>query len=92
MRTHKTSLMIRRQRLLDQVAAQRATLAQSIEPWRVPLAVADQGLSALRYVKRHPVLLTGGIALLAVFRPRHGWLWLQRGLLAWQAVRKLRGV
>jgi len=34
----------RRERLIAQAAAQRVALAQSIEPWRIPLAVADQGL------------------------------------------------
>jgi len=91
MKSHTTSLVDRRKRLLAQAAAQRTALAQSIEPWRPTLAVVDQGLTALRYVKRHPLLLAGGIALIAVVRPGRSWSWLQRGMLAWQAVRKFRG-
>ena len=37
----------RRERLVAQAAAQRMALAQNIEPWRNPLARADQGLAAL---------------------------------------------
>jgi len=44
----------RRERLVAQAAAQRMALAQNIEPWRKPLARADQRLAALRYIKRHP--------------------------------------
>jgi len=49
----------RRERLIAQAAAQRMVLAQNIEPWRVPLARADQGLAALRYIKNHPAWVVG---------------------------------
>jgi hypothetical protein len=86
----------RRERLVAQAAAQRMVLAQNIEPWRVPLARADQGLAVLRYIKGHPAWIVGGVALLAVLRPGRARAagvgkWLTRGWATWQMVRKLRG-
>ena len=81
----------RRERLVAQAAAQRMTLAQNIEPWRNPLARADQGLAALRYIKNHPAWIVGGAILLAVLRPGRVGKWLGRGWVTWQMIHKLRG-
>ena len=80
----------RREHLVAQAAAQRLALAQNIEPWRIPLARADQGLAALRYIKSHPVWIAGGVFLLAALRPGRAGKWLGRGWAAWQIIRKLR--
>ncbi|MCR4298000.1 MAG: YqjK-like family protein [Gallionella sp.] len=80
----------RRERLIARAAAQRMALAQSIEPWRIPLARADQGLSVLRYVRSHPVWIAASIALLAVLRPGRAGKWLRLGLITWQMRPKLR--
>lgn len=81
----------RRERLVMQAAAQRTTLAHNIEPWRTPLALADQGLAALRYLKNHPSWIVGGIFLFAALRPGRVGKWLRRGWVAWQILYKLRG-
>lgn len=81
----------RRERLVAQAAAQRMTLAQNIEPWRQPLARADQGLAALRYIRSHPAWIVGGVVLLAVLRPGRIGKWLGRGWVTWQMLHKLRG-
>ena len=86
----------RRERLVAQAATQRLALAQNIEPWRVPLARADQGLAVLRHIRRHPAWIVGGVALLAALRPGRARAagagkWLTRGWATWQMVRKLRG-
>ena len=81
----------RRERLVAQAAAQRMVLAQNIEPWRIPLALADQGLDALRFIKRHPAWVVGGGVLLAALRPGRTWKWLRRGWVTWQIMHKLRG-
>ena len=81
----------RRERLVAQAASQRVALAQNIEPWRIPLALADQGLTALRYIKRNPEWIVGGVVLLAALRPGHVGKWLGRGWVTWQVVQKLRG-
>jgi len=81
----------RRERLVARAAAQRMALAQSIEPWRIPLAVADQGLAALRFLKRHPAWIVGGGVLIAALRPVRVVKWLRRGWVAWQLMHRLRG-
>jgi len=81
----------RRERLVAQAATQRMALAQNIEPWRTPLALADRGLSALRYIKHHPAWIVGGGVLLAALRPGRVGKWLRRGWVTWQIMRKLRG-
>ena len=85
------SLAERRERLISQAAAQRTTLAQCIEPWRVPLARVDQGMNLLRTIKRHPVWIVGGVALFALLRPARVVKWLQPGWVAWQVLYRLRG-
>jgi hypothetical protein len=81
----------RRRLLVAQAAAQRTALVRSMEPWRARLALADRGIAAVRYVRRRPALLLGGALLLAALRPRRVGTWLQRGWLAWQLGRRLRG-
>ena len=80
----------RRERLVAQAAAQRMALEQNIEPWRVPLALADQGLTALRFIKSHPALIVGGGILFAMLKPGSVGKWLQRGWITWQIINKLR--
>jgi hypothetical protein len=83
-------LAAKRERLVARVAAQRVVLAQQMEPWRARLAVADQGIAAVRTVGRHPLLLVGVAVLLVVWRPRGAVRWLQYSWMAWQVSRKLR--
>lgn len=87
-----TRLVQRRERLVAQAAAQRIALAQGIEPWRTPLALADQGLDALRFIKNHPLwVVGGGLLLLTAVRPGRAGKWLGMGWTAWKILLKLRG-
>lgn len=86
-----TRLVERRERLIMRAAAQRMALAQGIEPWRTPLALVDQGLDALRFIKNHPVWIVGGGLLLAAVRPGRAGKWLGLGWAAWKVLLKLRG-
>jgi len=88
---NKPSLAERRERLIAQAAAQRTTLAQCVEPWRLPLARLDRGLNLLRVVRRHPAWIVGGVALFALLRPARVGKWLRRGYVAWRVIHKLRG-
>ena len=81
----------RRERLVAQTAAQRVAVAENIEPWRMPLALADQGLSALRYIRRHPEWIAGVVVLIAALRPGRAGKWLGRGWVTWQVLHKLGG-
>lgn len=80
----------RREHLIAQAASQRTALAQSIEPWRIPLALADQGLAALRFFKGHPTWVVGGV-LLATLRPGFFGKWLRCGWFTWRVLHKLLG-
>lgn len=91
MRHKLQRLAERRAHLVAQAAAQREALAQGIEPWRTPLALADQGLAAVRYLKRHPTWIIGAGVVLATLRPGNFGKWLRRGLLTWQVMHKLLG-
>lgn len=84
-----SQLSEKRERLVNQAAQQRVVLRQDVEPWRAPLALADQGISALRYVRRHPQWIVGFVIVLAVARPARVWKWLQRGLVTWQMAKTL---
>ena len=86
----ETYLVERRENLIKLAAAQRAALAQNIEPWRIPLARVDQGLTALRAIKRNPVWIVGGVVVLTVLRPYRVIKWLRGGWVAWQVLRGLR--
>jgi hypothetical protein len=81
----------RRVHLVAQAAAQRRTLARDMEAWRTPLALTDQGLAALRYIRIHPQWLIGPILLLAVLRPRRVGKWLGSSWVSWRLTRRLLG-
>ena len=84
-----TLLAERREYLAAQAAAQRIMLAQSLEPWRAPLALADRGVAALRYIRSHPALLLGTAFVIAVLRPGRTARWLGRVWGVWQISRRL---
>jgi YqjK-like protein len=81
----------RRERLVTRAAEQRVALAQNIEPYRLPLALADRGINALRYIRSHPEWLVGVVVLLAALRPGRVGKWLGRGLVPLQILYTLRG-
>jgi hypothetical protein len=91
MNKKRLQLAQRRERLVVQASVQRAALAENIEPWRTPLALADQGLSVLRYIRRNPEWITGVVVLIAAIGPRRAGKWLGRGWMTWQVIHKLRG-
>jgi hypothetical protein len=90
MNNRQLRLAERHDLLLAQTAAQRNTVAQIIEPWRVPLSMADQGLAALRVVRVHPLWMVGGMAMLSVLGRRRIGIWLWRSLVTWRIVHQLR--
>lgn len=89
---NKTLLQIaaRRERIIAKAASQRGALAQHVEPWRTPLALADQGINVLRYLKHHPEGIVGVLIVLAAVRPKRIATWLGRGWVSWQLLQTLR--
>jgi len=81
----------RREKLILESDKQRKQLGQAVEAWRAPLALADKGLAAMATIKKHPLWLAGGSAvLLKLIRPSRIGKWLSRGLVTWQVLRKLQ--
>ncbi len=74
-------LELRRQRgeLLSRIDAQRGQLAEIASVWEGPLSLADQGVSIVRFLRGHPLLVAGATALVALRRRgiaglfRHAW-------------------
>jgi len=87
----RNRLAERRERLVAQAAAQRRALARDMDRWRTPLALADQGLAALRYIRIHPQWLIGSVVLLVALRPRRVGKWLGSGWVSWRVMRRLIG-
>ena len=82
-----TQLAKRREYLVAQAAIQRTALAQNAAPWRVPLALADRGVEAIRTIRRHPVL--GAVLMLAALRPGRAGKWTRFAWVGWQVGRGL---
>ena len=90
MNRNLTRLAERRSQLIARAEVQRVILARDLMPWRRRLALAEQGIAAVRYVRSRPALVLGAVLLLAALRPRRVSTWLQRAWLVWQIGRKLR--
>lgn len=79
-------VMQRRGELLARISAQREQVAVLGARWQAPLALADQGLAVVRYLRARPVLVAGVVALLII--RRRGLAGLARsGWMAWKGYR-----
>jgi hypothetical protein len=58
----------RRGELLVRIAVQREQLTEIKTAWNAPLALADQGLAAVRFLRRHPLLVAGTMAFFVIRR------------------------
>lgn len=90
MNNRQLHLAERREFLLAQTTAQRDTVSKIIEPWRIPLSMADQGMAALRVVSVHPLWMIGGMAMLSLLGRRRIGIWLWRSLVTWRIVHEMR--
>lgn len=85
---------IRRGRLIERIATQRAILGRRVQPVHDVLDAADRTLAAVRtgthYVKSHPGMVASVAALLVVLKPRRAWRWGRRTFIAWRTWRALR--
>lgn len=74
----------KRAELVDKIAAQRAGVAMAFKPIRSSFALADKGLSGLRYLARHPVILASAVAIAVAVLPKRWMFVLQGGWAAWR--------
>jgi len=82
-----SQIRAKRARLLARAAVERERVAVQMRAWEAPLAFADKGLRAVRYVRRHPEWILAAAALLVVLRPRRAIAWARRGIAVWRTWR-----
>jgi len=68
MKKRLSELACRRRLLLGKIEDQRVVLGEISLHWKKPLARADTGLNAIRFIRAHPGLMSGGIAALLALR------------------------
>ena len=68
MKNQLAALAHRRRELLEKIEAQRMEVAEISVHWQKPLALVDVGLKAVRFIRNHPALVSGGVAALLAWR------------------------
>lgn len=81
MKPDLTDILMRRRTLLARIDDQRTEVAALSRQWHKPLLAAETGFKAIRYVRAHPGVVIGGVAVLVLWR-RKGLLRLAR--LGWR--------
>lgn len=61
-------LMQIRGELLARITVQRELMSEIEAEWRAPLALADQGVVVVRFLRRHPWLVGGVVAAFVIRR------------------------
>src|SRR3989338_5155606 len=74
---------------LERISSQREQVAQIGTRWQAPLALADQGLSVVRFLRSRPVLIAGLAALLMIRKGGVAMGLARYGMLAWKGYRYL---
>jgi hypothetical protein len=62
------AVMQRRGELLARISAQREQVAEIGMRWQAPLALADKGLIAVRFLRSQPMLVAGAVAIFVIRR------------------------
>ena len=78
----------RREQLLIRSITLREQLAQQAQVLAAPLAIADSLRNSLHWLRQHPEWPLGGLALLALLRPRRAWRWASRVWWGWRLWRR----
>ncbi|MEO8330886.1 MAG: YqjK family protein [Gallionella sp.] len=68
MKQRLADLASRRQGLLEKIEAQRMEVVEIARHLQAPLAVADTGMKAVRFIRNNPGLVSGGFAALLSLR------------------------
>ncbi|WP_303784479.1 YqjK-like family protein [Azovibrio restrictus] len=85
-------LELREQRgaLRARCALQRQSVAAHAGAVRQLCDAADQVRAGAAWLRQHPQVVGGAVALLVLLKPSRLWRWGRRGLVAWQTWRSLR--
>jgi hypothetical protein len=81
---------LRRATLVARSAAQRLALSRVAARWQRPLAMADQGLSALHTIRNHPLWMVGALVGPPALARSAPSTWLKRGIAVFQFIGRLR--
>lgn len=82
-----TEIRARRAHLRARAAVERERISAQLHAWEAPLALADRGYAAARYLRRNPQWIVATVVLLLVLRPKRALSWARNGLIAWRAWR-----
>jgi len=82
----------RRARLVTRAATQRDDLMQILSSWRAPLAMVDQGLLVVHYIRSYAALVAGVATFLAPLRSWRIAKWVQRGWVLWRMSRTVKRI
>lgn len=82
-------LALRKQRLQLRSGALRDDLVRYAAPLAPAFGVADHVCDGFHWLRRRPEAVIAGAVALLVARPRLLFRWARRGMIAWQAWRKI---
>lgn len=68
MKKRLAAIAHRRRALSETIEAQRMEVAYITRQWQKPLVLVDAGLKAVRFMRIHPGLVAGGVAVLLAWR------------------------
>jgi hypothetical protein len=92
MRARLIELRERRAQLLERAARDRAGLGEWLERAEVVEGWMAKGAAAAGWLRRRPLLVAAGVAMLIALRPRRALPWLAKGVALWRAWREARAL
>jgi hypothetical protein len=84
-----SEIVRRKERLIARCEAQRNEIADVFHDLERPIALADRGLNIFRFLRAHPVLVSGAIALVVALSRRSTAGLVARALAGWRLWRGL---
>ncbi len=80
MKKHLDDIACHRRLILEKIRAQKRDIAEISQQFQKPLALVDAGIKAVHFIRSHPTLVTGAVAMLLALRrgdfvglKQHGW-------------------
>jgi hypothetical protein len=83
------AIQIKRARLIERAARERADIADSMQSWSRPLGLVDRVLAGVNFVLARPPLLAAAAISLVLLRPGRAWKWARRAYSLWRGYRWL---
>ena len=91
MSDQRTALAQQKGVILQRIADQRTQLHKLSATWQPPLSLIEQGINAIRTLRRHPALTAGAISFILIRRKRV-WETIRTGIKLWGGFRSLRAL